>query len=148
MKLPLGPLTALPAALPGVRGLAQIIESLRILPELNERLASISEDTKRLPTIEAEIANVARGTAVLPEMIEHTEQIAKTMPVLVQLQEAIPTMVPVLGELTALMGPLQHSITQLERSAKTLADVTEPLQGAAERFGRMADRLPRRRERD
>src|SRR5206468_5148034 len=97
------------------------------------------------PAIQEEIGSVARGTAVLPQMVEHTKQIAETMPVLLELQASIPTIVPVLAQLSELIGPLHASVQELERSARTLADVTEPLQGAAERFGRMADRLPRRR---
>jgi hypothetical protein len=51
-----------------------------------------------------------------------------------------------LTQLTDVIGPLHASVQELERTARTLADVTEPLQGAAARLGRMADRLPRRRD--
>jgi prefoldin subunit 5 len=145
VRLGLGALTALPAAIPGVRGLGEIVEALRVLPELNRRLAAIEQNTRQLPEIEAQIEDVARGTAVLREMVKHTEQIAETMPVLVELQASIPTIVPVLSSLNDLIEPLHASVLELQRSTRTLADVSEPLQGAAERFGRMADRLPRRR---
>jgi hypothetical protein len=81
-------------------------------------------------------------------MVKHTEEIAGTMPVLVELQASIPTIVPVLARLTDLIEPLHASVIELQKSAGTLADVTEPLQGAAERLGRMTDRLPRRRNSD
>ena len=136
MKLGLGPRAALPAAIPGLRGLGEIVDALRVLPELNARLAAIEKNTRRLPEIEAQIEQVALGTAVLPDMVKHTEEIAGTMPVLVELQASIPTIVPVLSRLTDLMEPLHASVQELEESTRTLARV-------AERFGRM---VPGRRE--
>ena len=136
-----------------------LVAAVRVLPRLSEQLDRIAEGTDALPEMRTAILRLAEDASVLPDvhreigamtrattaMERHTSSISETVPALVTLEESLPGLVPVLGDLTALIERLQGSLGQLERKVHTLADVAEPLQGAAERVGRIADRLPRRR---
>ncbi|HKF81019.1 MAG TPA: hypothetical protein VKB17_09370 [Thermoleophilaceae bacterium] len=143
MRLGLGPLAALPGALPGVRAIAQIVASLRILPELNERLAAIAEDTGRLPQIEAEIANVARRTAVLPEMVKHTDQIAQTM--LLQKQghaDQADHLVPRQPDLRFRLLPSVPEATPLPAGARRKEQLRSAGQGSAQQVAHARPKAP------
>jgi ABC-type transporter Mla subunit MlaD len=136
-----GSLVVLPEVLNGLRVLPDILERLEriaetteALPELNETLREVSQHTAALPEVREQVREVTKATVV---MEGHTAQILETIPSLSALEESLPAFATGLEELTVLL-------TQFEATVSRLAVVVEPLQGAAERFGRFADRLPRR----
>lgn len=64
-------------------------------------------------------------------------EIAGTVPALVDVQQSLPALLPLLRNLSAVVEHLQMSLTKLEGTVHTLANVAEPLQGTAERLGRL-----------
>lgn len=122
----------------------QAIEAILVLPSMIEQLDRICRNTDALPGVLANLERVAADTSVLPgmqdeigtmngtvvRMQEDTGMIAIHIPKLVVLEQSLPAMVPVLED--------------IDRTVQRLADVAEPLQGAAQRFGRFTDRLPQR----
>ncbi len=95
----------------------QVLEAILVIPRLSEQLEVIALQTATLVDMEAEIARVRADTAALPPIDAKLERVA------------------------ALLGSVDSNTAAVEQ----LAEVLLPLQGAASRVGRMADRLPERR---
>jgi len=106
-----------------VRGVARTIamvpralESVLVLPTLVEELQHVNRNTDALPDMLAELRAVRADTASLP-VVEKD-----------------------LAAMRMLLSQIEANTLAVER----LAEVALPLQGAAMRVGRFADRLPQR----
>ena len=100
-----------------VAALPRVVDAVLVLPELSRQLGGVGKDTQSLPSILQELRNVQGDTQALPQMRD---------------------------ELAAMRVALAHIEAQtadLER----LVEIAVPLQGAAARVGRFADRFPQRR---
>lgn len=124
--------------------LPQVVRAVLVLPTLSEQLAHVGRNTDALPGLVEQLQRVQHDTRVLPEMRNEfvslrdtiaamrtdTEAIAAEMPKLVVLERSLPAMLPMLED--------------LDRGVQQLAEIAEPLHGAARRVGRISDRLPQR----
>jgi NifB/MoaA-like Fe-S oxidoreductase len=138
-------LTAVPATVASpLVAVPEVLNGLRVLPEILERLEQIAETTKSLPELNETLKQVSEHTAGLPEVREqvryvteatvsmerHTASIKETIPSLAALEQSLPAFATGLDELTQLL-------TEFERTLSRLLVAVEPL-------GRLAGRLPRR----
>ena len=121
---------ALRTARDTVGALPDVVKAVLVLPTLAEQLAHVERNTDALPEMVEELRRVRQDTAVLHGMRTDTAAIAAEMPKLVVLERSLPAMLPMLED--------------LDRSVHQLADIAEPLHGAARRLGRINDRLPAR----
>lgn len=133
------------------RGLSERIEDLdERMDELLDAAAPIAEAARGASGVEkalrridvdqvsADLSSVARATGRLPDLersldsVRHVEEsLAAVLGIAQRLEERLPAIEQVLD-----------SIDQLGEAAATLAAGAEPLRGAAERLGAIADRLP------
>jgi hypothetical protein len=97
--------------------LPRVVDAVLVLPRLADQLAQVNRNTDALPDMLAELRAVRADTASLPRVEQ--ELIAMRL----------------------LMAQIEANTDAVER----LAEVAVPLQGAALRVGRFADRLPQRR---
>jgi hypothetical protein len=100
-----------------VSALPRVIEAILVLPKVAEQLDRVSENTEALPIMLTHIAAIREDTRALP-LVE--------------------------AELRA-MGLSLEKVEQNTLAVEQLAETVMPLQGAALRVGRFADRLPQRR---
>ena len=84
----------------------------------------MAEATRTLPEINERLAEVAAGASLLPDIDRRMQTIEAAMPTLVEVQHGLRELPRVLAELQAALGPLIE---------------------AADTFGRVARRVPRRR---
>ena len=105
------------AAVGIVAVLPRMVEAILVLPTLAERLEEVNRNTGALPEMLDELRAVRADTASLP-VVEQD-----------------------LAAMRMLLGQIEANTDAVER----LAEVAVPLQGAATRVGRFADRLPQRR---
>lgn len=124
--------------------LPHVVRAVLVLPTLSEQLAHVARNTDALPGLVEQLRDVRSDTRVLPEMHNEfvtvrstildmradTAAIAAEMPKLVVLERSLPAMLPMLED--------------LDRGVQQLAEIAEPLHGAARRVGRISDRLPQR----
>lgn len=97
--------------------LPRVVDAVLVLPTLSEQLSRVDRHTEALEHILAELRAVQADTACLPGV--HSE-LAAMREVVIQVEE---------------------NTLAVEQLAETLV----PLQGAAARVGRFADRIPQRR---
>jgi hypothetical protein len=100
-----------------VTALPRVVEAILVLPRVAEQLDRICANTDALPAMLEEIEAIRVDTRSLPQ---------------------------VEAELRA-MGIQLDKIGQNTLAVEQLAETVVPLQGAAARVGRFADRLPQRR---
>ena len=100
-----------------VSALPRVVEAILVLPKVANQLDRICANTDALPVMLEEIEAIRADTRSLPE---------------------------VEAELRA-MGIQLDKIGQNTLAVEQLAETVVPLQGAAARVGRFADRLPQRR---
>ncbi len=126
------------------RQLEQVVRNTGSLPAMSLQLDRVGENTDDLALVAAHTAHLVENTAVLPQthaeliviraaivqMRADTAAMSGDVARLVGLEQAVPALLPMLEG--------------VESTLRQLAEVAEPLQGAALRFGRLADRLPRR----
>ena len=93
-----------------------VFDAILTLPSLSKQLEAINVQTAALLDVQAELAQVRADTAALPPILATLERVA------------------------TLLENVDANTTAVEQ----LAEVMVPLQGAAERVGRMSDRWPRR----
>ena len=93
------------------------LDAVLVLPKLVEQLEQVNRNTDALPEMLAELRAVRGDTTSLP-VVEQD-----------------------LAAMRQLLGQIDANTAAVER----LAEVALPLQGAAMRVGRFADRLPQRR---
>lgn len=93
------------------------LEAILVLPALSRQLEEIRFSTATLPEMLEELRRVQADTSALPPMCEEISRMERT-------------------------------VAEVERNTlavQQLAEVALPLQGAAMRMGRFADRIPQRR---
>ena len=100
-----------------ISALPQVVEAILVLPKLSEQLDHVNRNTDALPAMLAELQAVRADTASLPNV--ETD----------------------LAAMRLLLSQIEANTLAVER----LAEVALPLQGAAMRVGRLADRLPQRK---
>jgi hypothetical protein len=100
-----------------VSAVPRVIEAILVLPKVADQLDRVSENTEALPIMLTHIAAIRADTRSLPQ---------------------------VEAELRA-MGLSLEKVEQNTLAVEQLAETLLPLQGAALRVGRFADRLPQRR---
>ena len=117
----LAPLRRVAGAWRGVRRSAELVpealEAVLLLPRVASQLEVISLQTATMPEMHAEVARMRSNTAHLPQIDETLERVA------------------------TLLSRVEDNTAAVEQ----LAEVMLPLEGAALRVGRMADRWPARR---
>jgi hypothetical protein len=143
----------LPGSVLGVgelsRQVAELREEVRALGVMPASIDRVAEDTGELRRVRAELEAVAAATASMERhtasMERQTTSIAETVPALVNLEQSLPALVPVLETTSKTLAQLQLSLVELERTVNALAAAVVPLHGAAERlnrFGRIGRRAP------
>ena len=100
-----------------VSALPQVVDAILVLPTLAERLERVDGNTDACPTYSASCARCSADTAALPLIHEELVRDAAARSIQVE-----------------------ANTLAVER----LAEIAVPLQGAAVRVGRLADRLPQR----
>ena len=106
-----------------------IAAAARELPEVERRL------TERLASAEAELRRANAHASELLVAVERIDDVEREVSELVRLAGELRDGLPALDEAL-------RSIRSLEGATATLASAAEPLQGTAQRLGRIADRLP------
>jgi hypothetical protein len=94
-----------------------VIDAVLVLPRLAEHLEVVAFQTATLADMHAELARVGRNTGVLPTVDERLAHVEAAL----------------------------AEIACNTEGVQDLANVALPLHGAAQRFGRFADRIPERR---
>ena len=112
------------AVLRPLRGAVQVItalprgvEAILVLPSLSRQLDDVGEHTANLAAILTELERVRSDTIALPVINANLERMCKTL----------------------------DSVESNTLAVEQLAEIALPLQSAAVRVGRIADRLPQRR---
>jgi hypothetical protein len=113
-----------------LRGIAGVLRSTRrtiaAVPDLVDAILV-------LPTLSRQLEAVTFSTATLPEMLAEIRRV-----------QGDTSNLPVIGEEIHRMSFAVAKVEKNTLSVRQLAEVAVPLQGAALRLGRFADRLPRR----
>jgi hypothetical protein len=94
-----------------------VLEAVLVLPALSRQLDDVRAQTSVLPDILVELERVRSDTIALPVINENLERMCETL------------------------GRVESNTLAVEQ----LAEIALPLQSAAVRVGRIADRLPQRR---
>jgi hypothetical protein len=110
-------LTPVRSAVAVVSALPKVVEAVLVLPTLVEQLGRVNDNTDALPDILDQLRSVQADTKSLP--LVHEE----------------------LAAMRLIVAQVEQNTLAVERLAETVL----PLQGAAARVGRFADRLPQRR---
>jgi hypothetical protein len=134
-------LLALPSVASNIERIARATDDL---PEIRRDMARVADATALLPDVLGQLQQVAQATSVLPEMEEHVRDIEQMVPLLVELERSLPALTPAIAVLTESMERMLAALDHLDGTVNTLVAVAQPLQGPAERLGRIADRFPRR----
>ena len=100
-----------------VAALPSVVDAVLVLPTLSRQLDEVRVATSALPDILVELERVRSDTVALPAINENLERMCVTL----------------------------DRVEQNTLAVEQLAEIALPLQGAAARVGRLADRLPQRR---
>ncbi len=100
-----------------VAAVPRLVDAVLVLPELSRQLGRVGADTESLPAILAELRSVQGDTAELRAIRAELEAMRLAL------------------------GQVQLQTADLDRLVETVL----PLQGAAARVGRFANRFPQRR---
>jgi hypothetical protein len=100
-----------------VVALPRVVEAILVLPRVAEQLAQVCANTNALPAMLEEIEGIRSDTRSLPAVEAE------------------------LRAMRAVLDKVEANTLAVEQLAETVV----PLQGAAMRVGRFADRLPQRR---
>jgi ABC-type transporter Mla subunit MlaD len=125
--------------LPDLASIGTLPEILEQMERMTAAVEQVTENTKALPALLDHLQVVGDATVA---MQKNTEALAEAIPGIAALGEDLPT---VLDTVSTALAELQVSLRGMEAEVHSLAHVVEPLEGAAERLGRFADRLPQRR---
>ena len=118
------------------RQLARALEDLHAIAVAARELPAVERRlTERLESAEAELRLANEHAGELLTAVERIDNVEREVSELVRLAEELRGGLPALDEAL-------RSIRSLEGATATLAAAVEPLQGTAERLGRIADRLP------
>jgi hypothetical protein len=122
------PLRLVSAPLRGAwRALRRTRRTVAIVPDALEAILV-------LPALSRQLEEIRFSTATLPEMLEEIRRV-----------QADTSTLPVMGEEIARMERTVAAVERNTVAVQQLAEVALPLQGAALRMGRFADRIPQRR---
>ena len=97
--------------------LPRVVDAILVLPRVAEQLDQVCRNTNALPVMLEEIEAIRADTRSLPQVEAELRRMGLTL------------------------GQIEQNTLAVEQ----LAEVALPLQGAALRVGRLADRLPQRR---
>jgi len=125
-------LRSVTSPLNGLLGLPEVLGALRSLPEIAANTAAMAEATRTLPEINERLAEVATGTSMLPDIERRMQAIETDVHTI---EAAMPTLVEV-----------QQHLRDLPETMAELQTALVPLIEAADTLGRVARRLPGRRE--
>jgi hypothetical protein len=100
-----------------VAALPAVVEAVLVLPAMSRQLEEVKAHTAVLPGILAELEGVRSDTVALPVINSNLERMCDSL----------------------------ARVEQNTLAVEQLAEIAVPLQGAAMRVGRLADRLPQRR---
>jgi hypothetical protein len=100
-----------------VVALPRVVEAILVLPHVAEKLEHVCANTDALPAMLQEIEAIRADTRSLPEIEAELRQMCQAL------------------------DKIESNTLAVEQLAETVV----PLQGAAMRVGRFADRLPQRR---
>ena len=100
-----------------VAALPRVVEAILVLPQVADQLARVCRNTDALPAMLEEIEAIRRDTGSLPVVEDELRGMLVTL------------------------DKIEANTLAVEQLAETVV----PLQGAAMRVGRFADRLPQRR---
>jgi hypothetical protein len=100
-----------------VSALPQVVDAVLVLPKVSRQLEDVRDSCEALPHILVELQRVRSDTITLPEINRNLEQLCTTL----------------------------DRVEQNTLAVEQLAEIALPLQNAAVRVGRLADRLPQRR---
>lgn len=100
-----------------VAAVPELVDAILLLPRLSEQLEIVAFQTASLAEMHQELLSVRSNTAFLPHIDSHLAQ----------------------------MHTVVCQVELNTQAVQQLADVATPLQSAAVRFGRLADRLAQRR---
>lgn len=121
---------------------AELVNALRVLPVMAERLDEIAEHTADLAPVRDSIEGVRHDTSVLhgvndatSTMDERMRTIEDAMPALVEVQQRLTDLPETIDRLATLMERLLASMDRLDAQIGTLHTSIEPV-------GRLADRMP------
>ena len=140
---------------------AELLDGLRVLPEIAEHTGAMAEATRSLPHIERvmrtisadtkalgalnqTMAEVSEATRTLGPIADRMASIESAMPVLVEVQQHLARVPDTLERLDARIGKMTTLLDRLMVSLDALAEQVETLQGAVGPLGRIAQRLPGR----
>ena len=119
---------------------SEVVNALRTLPVIAERLEEVASHTQVLATIRDDVADISQTR--MAGIDERLETIEKAMPVLVEVQQHLARLPETMQRLddgitglTELLGHLVKSIETLDTKMGTLQESVEPV-------GRLADKLP------
>ena len=134
---------AIPRALDDLHAIAQ---AARRLPEVEERL------TERIASAEARLDDVLEAATTVrllddraAGVLEGLDRVLGAVDRIGDVEREVAELVSLARELRGGLPTLDdapESMRQLNLAAGTLAAAAQPLQGTAERLGRIADRLP------
>ena len=116
-------------------GLPPLIDPRLVLRALDD-LHAIAEAARELPAIESRLTEQMRSAEAELRRARKTAgaRAGELLALLERLDSDLPS-----------MAQAVESIRSLEAATKTLAAAVEPLQGTAERLGRISDRIAGRR---
>ena len=117
-------LTPVKGAVRVITALPRVVDAILVLPRLTEQLDQVNGNTDALPDILGELRSVQTDTACLPGVHDELAVMRKEI-----------------EEMRATLAQVERNTLAVEMLAETFL----PLQGAAVRVGRLADRLPQRR---
>jgi hypothetical protein len=98
----------------------------------------------RLAVVLKPIRGVVRTLALLPDVVEAILVLPKLSRQLEEVRDSTATLPAILAELERVHADTQVLLA-IRAELTGLYEVALPLQGAAARFGRFADRIPQRR---
>jgi DNA repair ATPase RecN len=123
---------------------SEVVNALRVLPVMAERLDEVAKHTADLAPVLESIEGVRHDTSVLhgvndstSTMDERMQTIEDAMPALVEVQQRLTDLPETIDRLATLMERLLASMDRLDDQIGTLHTSIEPV-------GRLADRMPGR----
>ena len=121
-----------------------VLESILVLPSMAEQLVVIRRNTDSLPGVLSTLEEVKWDTQVLPKL---HEEFVITNAGIARMQDdtaALALHIPKLVVMESSLPKMAASLDDVEQHVEQLAHLAEPLEGAAERVGRMNERWSRR----
>jgi predicted nucleic acid-binding Zn-ribbon protein len=119
---------------------------VRLLGRAFDDLHAIAQAAAAIPRIERRIEDLRRELEDMPEHVDGLRDAFEGSNR--EVHEVGERMGPLTEELRRLRAEVTPRLGQMQEELGDVADVVEPLEPAAERLGRLANRLPGGRSRD